>query len=95
MIKELRFAERARLGIFKRLLGNAEGRNRSDELRVAAFFKEVRLLTRFRHPNIARVVSIFEANQTICTVLEHVDSESLEQSLRTAGFAIKPALDRI
>lgn len=75
MIKELRFAERARLG-------NAEGRNRSDELRVAAFFKEVRLLTRFRHPNIARVVSIFEAKRPTGSTLKFLSL------VRRKGFEV-------
>jgi len=43
------------------------------------FIGEARTLSRFRHPNIVRVRSVFEANNTAYMVMDYEDGESLQQ----------------
>jgi serine/threonine protein kinase len=43
------------------------------------FIAEARTLCRFRHPNIVRVRSIFEANNTAYMVMDYEDGETLQQ----------------
>ena len=46
------------------------------------FVSEARTLAKFRHPNIVRVLSVFEANRTAYMVMEYERGESLENALR-------------
>ncbi|MBI1733289.1 MAG: serine/threonine protein kinase [Gammaproteobacteria bacterium] len=43
------------------------------------FIGEARTLSRFRHPNIVRVRSVFEANNTAYMVMDYEDGETLHQ----------------
>jgi serine/threonine protein kinase len=43
------------------------------------FIAEARTLSRFRHPNIVRVRSVFEANNTAYMVMDYEDGETLHQ----------------
>ena len=43
------------------------------------FIAEARTLCRFRHPNIVRVRSVFEANNTAYMVMDYEDGETLHQ----------------
>ena len=46
------------------------------------FLTEARTLAKFRHANIVRVLSVFEANNTAYMVMEYERGESLENLLR-------------
>jgi serine/threonine protein kinase len=46
------------------------------------FVTEARTLAKFRHPNIVRVLSVFEANSTAYMVMEYERGESLEKLLK-------------
>ena len=45
---------------------------------LSRFVTEAQTLARFRHPNIVRVVSVFEANNTAYMVMEYERGESLD-----------------
>jgi serine/threonine protein kinase len=46
------------------------------------FLAEAQTLAKFRHPNIVRVLSVFEANNTAYMVMEYEQGKSLEEELR-------------
>ena len=46
------------------------------------FLAEAQTLARFRHPNIVRVVSVFETNNTAYMVMEYEQGTSLEDALK-------------
>ena len=46
------------------------------------FVTEARTLAKFRHPNVVRVMSVFEANSTAYMVMEYEHGESLEKLLK-------------
>lgn len=46
------------------------------------FLQEARLLARFNHPNIVRVLRFFEANRTAYMMMQYEDGESLEDKLK-------------
>jgi serine/threonine protein kinase len=46
------------------------------------FLTEARTLAKFRHPNIVRVMSVFEANNTAYMVMEYERGESFENMLK-------------
>ena len=46
------------------------------------FLTEARTLAKFRHPNIVRVMSVFEANNTAYMVMEYERGESFENLLK-------------
>ena len=47
------------------------------------FLTEAKTLARFRHPNIVRVLSVFEANNSAYMVMEYEDGEELTAALRS------------
>lgn len=49
------------------------------------FLQEARLLARFNHPNIVRVLRFFEANRTAYMMMQYEDGESLDDRLKKAG----------
>ncbi len=51
------------------------------------FVTEARTLAKFRHPNVVRVMSVFEANSTAYMVMEYERGESLEKLLKTGKIA--------
>ena len=51
------------------------------------FVTEARTLAKFRHPNIVRVMSVFEANNTAYMVMEYEQGESLEDALKVGSPA--------
>src|SRR6185312_14024638 len=51
------------------------------------FLGEARMLARFDHPNLTRVVQIFEANDTVYIVLEYLRGRLLQDWLREIGGA--------
>ena len=46
------------------------------------FLAEAQTLARFRHPNIVRVLSVFETNNTAYMVMEYEQGSSLEDALK-------------
>ena len=54
------------------------------------FVSEARTLAKFRHPNIVRVLSVFEANRTAYMVMEYERGESLENALRASIATSSP-----
>ena len=59
------------------------------------FVSEARTLAKFRHPNIVRVLSVFEANRTAYMVMEYERGESLENALRAGRVAGEERLREI
>lgn len=51
---------------------------RDFELGVANFLREARTLVKFRHPNIVRVMTVFEANNTAYLVMEYEEGEEFK-----------------
>ncbi len=49
------------------------------------FIKEARNLVRFKHPNIVRVMSVFQKNNTAYMVMEFEEGENLNRYLARAG----------
>ncbi|MGH8544160.1 MAG: serine/threonine protein kinase [Gammaproteobacteria bacterium] len=52
---------------------------------LARFIAEAENLDRFRHPNIVRVVDIFEANNTAYLIMNYERGESLQSALARRG----------
>lgn len=70
------------------------------------FLSEAQTLAHFKHPNIVRVLSVFQANNTAYMIMEYEQGESLEAalkhhriegegSLRAALFRILDGLERV
>ena len=53
----------------------------------SSFLQEARILARFRHPSVVRVISVFEANSTAYMVMEFEQGQSFEMWLRDLGRA--------
>ena len=73
---------------------------------VSNFLREARTLVKFRHPNIVRVMAVFEANNTAYLVMEYEEGEEFksyvqrengtdEQSLRSLILNIVDGLDQV
>lgn len=79
---------------------------REFDLGVASFLREARTLVKFRHPNIVRVMAVFEANNTAYLVMEYEEGEEFksyvqrgdgvdEQSLQSLILRIVDGLDQV
>lgn len=51
------------------------------------FLTEARTLVKFRHPNIVRVMAVFEANNTAYLVMEYEEGERFKEAVSKAGGA--------
>lgn len=49
------------------------------------FLREARTLVKFRHPNIVRVMAVFEANNTAYLVMEYEEGEQFKEYVKRAG----------
>ncbi len=49
------------------------------------FLREARTLVKFRHPNIVRVMAVFEANNTAYLVMEYEEGEQFKQFVKRDG----------
>jgi serine/threonine protein kinase len=49
------------------------------------FLQEARLLARFNHPNLVRVLRFFEANGTAYMMMQYEDGENLDEKLKKTG----------
>ena len=56
------------------------------------FVTEARTLAKFRHPNVVRVMSVFEANSTAYMVMEYERGESLEKLLKAGKITSEAKL---
>ncbi len=52
---------------------------------VESFLREARTLVKFRHPNIVRVMTVFEANNTAYLVMEYEEGEEFKSYVQRAG----------
>jgi len=52
---------------------------------VQRFIKEARQLAKFKHPNIVRVIDIFQENNTAYTVMEYVNGGTLKEKIQREG----------
>ena len=59
------------------------------------FIKEARNLVKFKHPNIVRVMSVFQANNTAYMVMEFEEGLDLRSALRQPGGNDEQALKRL
>ena len=84
---------------------NEEARHDFD-LGVSNFLREARTLVKFRHPNIVRVMTVFEANNTAYLVMEYEEGDEFksyvqrgdgidEQSLQSLILRIVDGLDQV
>ncbi len=53
---------------------------------VDRFLQEARQLVKFQHPNIVRVIDIFEENDTAYMVMEYVQGETLKNLIQQKGI---------
>ena len=49
------------------------------------FRREAQVLSEFDHPNVVKVIGLFDANGTAYFVMEHVEGQSLEDLLKSTG----------
>ena len=49
------------------------------------FRREAQVLSEFDHPNVVKVIGLFDANNTAYFVMEHIDGQSLEDLLQSRG----------
>ncbi len=59
---------------------------------VQSFIREARNLVRFKHPNIVRVMSVFELNDTAYMVMEFEEGSDLREHLQKPENATEKAL---
>lgn len=59
------------------------------------FIKEARNLVKFKHPNIVRVMSVFQENNTAYMVMEFEEGEDLRSYLRKPGAASEQSLKKL
>lgn len=59
------------------------------------FIKEARNLVKFKHPNIVRVMSVFEENNTAYMVMEFEEGEDLRRYLRKPGNISEQSLKQL
>ena len=59
------------------------------------FLDEARTLARFRHPNLVRVVTYFEANRTAYIVMDYEEGEPLDRLLARHGWLTEAQLKRV
>ena len=54
------------------------------------FLSEAKMLARFRHPNIVRIMNFFQENNTAYLVMEYLEGESLSEYLTKVGTLTVP-----
>ncbi len=59
------------------------------------FLYEARMMARFKHPNIVQVQHFFQAHGTAYIVMEYVEGETLEDSLKRCGTLTEQELKAI
>ncbi len=72
-----------------------QGVSRSASEGVQSFIREARNLVRFKHPNIVRVMSVFELNDTAYMVMEFEEGNDLREHLQRPENATEEALKEL
>ncbi len=70
----------------------SQGHEEDFQWGLERFISEARTLARFDHPNIARVLSVFEANNTAYLVMRYEQGNSLQELLPRRGTLEEAAL---
>lgn len=71
-----------------------EGARESVERFREKFLKEARNIARFNHPNIVRIIDIFEENGTAYYVMEYAPCGSLGDKIKKEGYLSEPVATR-
>ena len=58
------------------------------------FLKEARNIARLNHPNIVRIIDVFEENGTAYYVMEYAENGSLTEKVKRQGYLSEPAATR-
>ena len=58
------------------------------------FLKEARNIARLNHPNIVRIIDVFEENGTAYYVMEYAGSQSLAETIKQKGCLAEPVAKR-
>lgn len=58
------------------------------------FLKEARNIARFNHPNIVRIIDVFEENGTAYYVMEYAECGSLSDKVKKEGYLSEPVATR-
>lgn len=66
-------------------LGTSGNRDIVERFKVK-FIKEARTIFKLNHPNIVRILDIFEENGTAYYVMEYIEGESLSNMVKRRGF---------
>lgn len=59
------------------------------------FLREARTLVKFRHPNIVRVMAVFEANNTAYLVMEYEEGEQFKEYVKRGDGLAEPQLKKL
>ncbi len=70
--------------------GSRESVNRYRE----KFLKEARNIAKLSHPNIVKIIDVFEENDTAYYVMEYVDGGSLAEKIKREGYLSEPVATR-
>lgn len=74
-------------------LGNAGSRESVSRFREK-FLKEARNIARLNHPNIVRIIDVFEENGTAYYVMEYAENGSLADKVQREGYLSEPVATR-
>ncbi len=58
------------------------------------FLKEARNIARLNHPNIVRIIDVFEENGTAYYVMEYIENGSLAEKVKREGYLSEPVATR-
>ena len=58
------------------------------------FLKEARNIARLNHPNIVRIIDVFEENGTAYYVMEYAENGSLDEKVKREGYLSEPVATR-
>lgn len=73
--------------------GSTGGRELTNRMRDK-FVKEARNLAKLKHPNIVKVIDIFEENNTAYYIMEYCEGGSLADKVKREGYLSEPVATR-
>ncbi len=74
------------------LVANTESSETQYRAGLQRFLREARTLVKFRHPNIVRVMAVFEANNTAYLVMEYEEGEQFKEYVKKGDGLAEPQL---
>lgn len=74
------------------LVANTESSESQFRAGLQRFLREARTLVKFRHPNIVRVMAVFEANNTAYLVMEYEEGEQFKEYVKKGDGLAEPQL---